>query len=548
MARAFGHSDSNNNSVTAIHQQDESSADSVALRKDVIQIPSPGNALVCYPDALVDPVIREVIFFGLSYSLLAALFKSLTAFCYTAKDVLWPSFCASSYSLRPYCGLPVSIGDGWFRRMLEVPIMRYALVVGTFVDLEYMTGRRYGLAILKVVNDLSREIRLRLPSPSLGQSSDSTDPSIQRGRDSKNDAVVEDDLLFAVMHLAKANSRQISNPYLPKFSHSVIGTFGLFTPPLSLQALQSLNLWGLSCPHEPDKHTDDGPWNAPHFAILEHLVRLKGGIRTVKVPGFQESLHLFDVIESAKRLSHPRFELPQHSIEFQHRLEELKKDMTAEFLDFGSLDILLELKSPLPDIFKDIRIVYIWVSVILASHLRYHAPGAEPSLPSAYQPSTEDMVTVRKQIEHRLLNYTPRTDCIAETLAHTAALLFMHGTLLPIPAPAPMKRLIRRLENMLKSDNGVQFQRNCLHSKSKEFLLWVLTIGVMATSDIHLQERAFLLSRLSVLIAEIGVSSWLQYKSILEKYLWVDWGCDTGGLTIWNMLSMPIIDNAVESV
>lgn len=533
-----------------MHRQDKSPVHSVALRNDVIKAPSPGNALVCYPEALVDPVIREVIFFGLSLSPFAALLQSLITviFCYTAKDVLWPSFCASSYSLRPYGGYPTTIGEGWFRRMLEVPIMRYALVVGTFVDLEYMTGRQCGVAILRIVNDLSREIRLRLPSPLLEQSPDDADPTNRGGRDGKTGTVdVDDDLLFAVMHLAKANSRQVSNPYLPKFSYSIIGTFGLFTPPYALQALQSLNLWGLSCPHESHKHPD-GPWNASHFTILEHLVHIKGGIRSVKVPGFQESLHLFDVIESAKRLSRPRFGLPEHSIEFQHRLKELKKDMTARFLDFDSLEIILEPDSPLPEIFKDARIVYIWASATLGPYIRYHPAGSEPGLPSAYLPCTEDIVTVRKHIEHRLLSYSPRPDSLAETLAHTAALLFMHGVLLPIPAQVPMTKLIQRLEKALKSNTGVQFQTHLLDLGGKEFLLWVLTIGVMATSDIHSQQRAFLLGQLGVLAAKIGISSWMEFKKILERYLWVDWGCDAGGLAIWKMLSMPVIDDMVGPV
>ena len=188
------------------------------------------------------------------------------------------------------------------RRILNVPIVRNAVISGTCMDLELLTGRRYSTTLAKTIIELSQEVRRlvsQLPVNKYGNVDTQQQPpspgrlfAVDHGVVPEpavdESAYVEDDLLFSVMHLVKASSINLSTGCIPLSPFDTAsGTFGPFTPPIFLQRLQSLHLWGRSCPYQKQTPALDAQ-AAQHLSVLEYLVSLKGGIRNIKTPGFAE--------------------------------------------------------------------------------------------------------------------------------------------------------------------------------------------------------------------------------------------------------------------
>ncbi|ETI21458.1 hypothetical protein G647_07805 [Cladophialophora carrionii CBS 160.54] len=428
--------------------------------------------------------------------------------------------------------------------------MRYAMISGTCIDLELLTGRRYSSIILKTVIELSREVR-RLLGRMVPTSRSNTVGQHQQGwsncqappvhADNHETAAgeaphVKDDLLFAIMHLVKASTVNLSSGRIhPGSFDSATGIFGLFTPTLFLQRLQSLHLWGRSCPFQ-NKGKELDAQAAQHLSALASLVSLRGGLRSIDTPGFAEALHLFGVIEAAKGLSRPRFELPETSVWFL-RLIEGSRVEAARALSFGAFGSILD-EPLLLEILADIHILCSWTSRAFGLHCRYGGEGDLASVP-VHPPLAENISTLRNSIEYRLLIYSPESDIAIEKLAHTAMLVFMHGVLFPLPHRTSMMQLVERLIETVRSQcqgQGQHMEFPLLHPEHQKFLTWVVTMGVMATSDADILERAFLVRQLALFLGHMRISSWADLKSILEDYLWVGWTCDSGGMYVWSML------------
>ncbi|OAP62863.1 hypothetical protein AYL99_02090 [Fonsecaea erecta] len=442
--------------------------------------------------------------------------------------------------------------------------MRHAIVVGTCLDLEVLRGSRYGLTLLSSANELIREIR-RLLSRACSNSSLDLSKREDEGRfegrrrniiigDAGRDADLDDDLLFAVMHLAKVtglrNSSMLSDP--PVRPHDERRT-DLFKPPVFLRRMQYLHLWGRS------DHPSSAAEASLHLSQLETLVALKGGLQQVKAPGFAEALHLFDIIGSAKRLARPRFEMPRSSIDFlQDKMPALRMQQRRVGVEMYQH---LPLDSPLAEIFQDI---HLFCSSIcsLVSRLNPGAHGQDgnrdssstSSPPSADTLSSEDVVLLRNLVEYRLLAYSADSNNWTESVTWTSAMIFTHGVVFPLPHSASLNILVCRLREALRARRadihhlasrceplrGAAFETSpgLDPDPDKRLVIWAAMMGVMATSDSQAEEeRVFFLNTLRTYLSGSGISSWAQLKSILEAYLWVDWACDMGGLAVWEMLS-----------
>ncbi|KIY03991.1 uncharacterized protein Z520_00683 [Fonsecaea multimorphosa CBS 102226] len=441
--------------------------------------------------------------------------------------------------------------------------MRHAIVVGTCLDLELLRGRRYGVTILNSTNELIGEIRRLLSqvrsTPHLNPAERKDEGRFDDG--SRNvtsgnvgmDVDLDDDLLFAVMHLAKATgTKNMSMPSGPHQFHSERSKH-LFRPPVFLRRLQYLHLWGLSDTPSPSSEA------SLHLSKLELLVNLKGGLQRVKAPGFAEALHLFDILESARRLEKPRFELPKSSIEFLEEkmptLREAAALKTQQTRLGVEINRHLPVKSPLCEIFGDIQIFCSWISSLATMGSVGHVQdGNRDSSSSTQMVSAEDVIVLRNLVEYRLLAYCPGVSNSVESVMWTSAMIFVHGVIFPLPHPAaaPLKILIRRLRKALS--NHLASRRSELRSfdslpcgerdSGTRILIWAATMGTMATSDSpdEAHERAFFLDSLRSFVggSASNISSWTQLKSVLEAYLWADWACDAGGLAVWEMLSVKI--------
>ncbi|OQV06707.1 hypothetical protein CLAIMM_11244 isoform 2 [Cladophialophora immunda] len=430
--------------------------------------------------------------------------------------------------------------------------MRHAIVVGTCLDIELLRGRRYGLAMLGSTNELIREIRRLLSglrsTPYLNPSEGKNESRFEGGSGgvaNGNGGMyvdVDDDLLFAVMHLAKATGIRNISRFSDPLKTPSVRLRVLFKPPIFLRRLQYLHLWGLSDTPSPSSEA------SLHLSKLEMLVVLKGGLQRVKAPGFAEALHLFDIIESAKRLERPRFELPPSSIEFLERKMPTLRMAAALTIQHarvgGEIHQHLSLNSALGEIFEDIQILCSWISTLVRLSPANFQGGHRDSS-SGHMASSEDVMVLRNLIEYRLLAHSPDPNNFVENLMWTSAMIFTHGVIFPLPHPEPMKVLVRRLCDTLRGEGnhlGGPSQPRSFHlpylTLDNRILVWAATMGIMATSGSQAKERAFFLESLGRYLGGSDVSTWTQLKSILQAYLWADWACDAGGCAIWEMLSV----------
>jgi hypothetical protein len=402
--------------------------------------------------------------------------------------------------------------------------------------------------ILQSSIDLSREVRRLLSELDLTPRPETDSRSTQQGTNKTSastdkvkspppkpdSAKVTDELIFAVMHLIKASSINTSPNILPLSRLEVTdGSFGLFSPPLFLRQLQSLHLWGRSCPYQEQGKELDAQI-ATHVTALEQLIAMKGGLRNINTPGFANAFHLFDVIESSRRLGQPKFDLPEQSAWFLEHME-IERIEALQVYGPHTLSTLLE-GTPLTEILQDVYILASWVTRGMELTILRQTHHARPRNSLAREtPSPEDMSILRNLIEYRLLAYSPVSDNRFEVMAHTALLTFMHNLLFPLPHRQTTISLIQRITAFFSGPNS---KLHFLSRSTEElkFLVWVLMVGAIATSESEGHTRLFFVEHLALAVNELGISSWTELKHVLLGYLWIDWGCDVGGLTIWKMI------------
>lgn len=386
--------------------------------------------------------------------------------------------------------------------------MRHSIVAATCLDLELLTGRDYSATNLWSVNELIKEVRLLMATSSLNLGA--------MGERTKRDARpnIDDDLLFAVMSLAKANTSPESDARPRSVTDSSPEIFGFFKPPL--QTLQSLHVWGQQTAR------------AVHFSALEQLVLLKGGLSRVTTPGFADALHLFDVHEAAKTLDRPRFEIPVLYVRFLERVRRAEREESTSVNKFLALGIAPE--SPLVDILRDIRVYCQWIDGVIRSTVHDSTLPCQPtSHTTGSARSTCELTTLRNLIEYQLLAHQPAN--ATERICRTATMIFTHGCIFPIPSRAPMRRLVAGLISLLQPLENLPRHHDLVLDKG--FLAWVSMMGALAADQ---ADREFFTSRLATCATAMDISSWTMLKETVGEYLWLEEACDAGGMEVWAMI------------
>ncbi len=373
--------------------------------------------------------------------------------------------------------------------------MRHSVILATCYDLEYLTGRDYTTIRLRHANATIRQIMYGLSKDN------STHP-----RESKK--IRQDDILFAIMSLAKTSRSTSITPSA--------GTFGLFDPPFPI-GLQFLNLWG---------QQESDP---THCMAMQHIIRSRAQLAYdlgIETPGFAEALYQFDLLESAKTLNRPYMPVPIVCHKLLKKEIGVRRSETEVQESFIQAVPRISKCRPLLDIFCDIQ---LYCSGIQSVQDRM-GPGSTVILP--YPTSMRDFTTLRDTIEHRLLAYNPVDNSTEEQICWAVAVIFTHCVIYPLPNRGPLDTLLDRLIAMLQildeHDDG---------AVDGVFLVWVSMIGAMACQPTDEDRRGFFLESLTSFTLEMGILSWIELKSILHDFLWLDRACETGGLTIWKMVS-----------
>lgn len=408
--------------------------------------------------------------------------------------------------------------------MLEVPIMRHAIILVTCLDLEYLTGQDYTAVRLRHANATIKQV--------LG--------GFKEGTSSYN-SISNEDLLFAVMSLSK-QSHSTSITAAP-------GTFGLFDQPPFQLGLQFLNLWG--------QHQS----NHLHCQAMQQIMRSRSTLQSagVSTPGFGEALYQFDLLESAKTLSRPWMEPSAVRADFLRkglvflRQGQAKSGVQVQDMFAKALPGIAN-HTRLLDVVYDIRIFCAWVEAVqiqaVASPTSVSAKGE-----NSYTPTIQDMSMLRDLIEHSLLSYEFIENSLDEQLCWTVCLIFVHCVVYPLPNRAPLEILLDRLIGL--SSQSIKLRREERRGTNLDptlstsactisFHAWAAMIGAMACHPTDSSRRNVFFAQFRAALAALDAlsSSWKPVKSLVQQFIWLDRACDKGGLAIFEACREYVDDGA----
>ncbi|KIW16370.1 hypothetical protein PV08_06421 [Exophiala spinifera] len=282
-----------------------------------------------------------------------------------------------------------------------------------------------------------------------------------------------------------------------------------FKPPL--RDLQYLNTLGSSSCRDV------------HMQGVVELVKLRGGIGQIAVPGLREMVSLIDVLVASRKLSAPVF--PFVSIlggDLSPVWRPVVCDAATESSPFFGVFCAARLNSEIMEVFHEMH------------DYESMARGFMTKVPDGY--SAEAVADKRNLVQYRLLSLPP-----AEKMAsvfrknhpnyepcRVAMLVYSLGVIYPLaPGMAPFERLAQDLRSsLIVVGLGATNWTSC-----NWLLLWILTVGGIASA--HLELRAWFVAGLGRVAARKGLSTWAEVKEQLVRILWLDEACDDAGLELW---------------
>ncbi|KAL3452230.1 hypothetical protein BJX65DRAFT_320157 [Aspergillus insuetus] len=287
----------------------------------------------------------------------------------------------------------------------------------------------------------------------------------------------------------------------------------MFTPPL--QGLQWLNVHGARLP------------NMQHQAGLCKLVKLKGGLQNVQIPGAASSIFYRALVNSTLTLSQPQ--LPFFSV-YGHEVSDIVFNFQCDPFEFDAETQTLRqygLPLSLATVFQGMR--------LYTNAIYDYIDGAANAC------DVRMMCDQRNLIHYHILSLPPadhflnpgQKSAVYEA-CRISALIYSVGALFPIPAVgSPIQRLAILLQQELAGKE--LFAEYASKGNDYSLLTWILAMGSIAASDV-LAERAWFVQKLAEVSSRAAISSWTHFKSLLRSILWLDCACDRAGEKLWDEL------------
>ncbi|GLI82136.1 hypothetical protein PoHVEF18_010537 [Penicillium ochrochloron] len=279
-----------------------------------------------------------------------------------------------------------------------------------------------------------------------------------------------------------------------------------FNPPF--QRLQWLDVYG----HLPP--------NMIHIHGLVQLLKLRGGLKNIKLHGLRPTICFSDIMTASCFGIAPGFEFCA--------IDESRSNLSIQdLLGFGPYQIdhsfrWLEQLGLTPQIVEAMTAAVIYVDIMKTCMKSSH----DVSLLSDQ----------RNLTQYTLLSVTPAADLqstfsnpieeAAYEACRLAMLIFAVGVVFPIPANnTPLPGLAQKLQAVLKRPEAAEMYTSVKHCV---LLIWVLTLGGIAAWDSP-AERAFFGSALIEVTRRTGLTAWSDVKRAMDVMLWYDIACDEAG-------------------
>jgi hypothetical protein len=169
---------------------------------------------------------------------------------------------------------------------------------------------------------------------------------------------------------------------------------------------------------------------------------------------------------------------------------------------------------------------------------------------SLLNPDILALSCMRDQAHHRLLSLPKRVPimqswetCDVYESCRLSAIIFSTALLFPVPRSTGLpQKLVKDVKQCLEQTNFIFL----IDEGVRAFFIWVLVLAGVAADG--LPERAWFEESLTDLVIVGGVTRWSEVKKIVESYLWMESGCDSGAMDLWDNVAAAVRDKVDGSV
>jgi hypothetical protein len=158
---------------------------------------------------------------------------------------------------------------------------------------------------------------------------------------------------------------------------------------------------------------------------------------------------------------------------------------------------------------------------------------------SIMEPDTCRISNMRNYVQHQLLSLPPAGKMGVEfrkshpvyEMCRLAGLIFSIGVIFPLPnQTAPFRKLVSLLQAEIEYLNVME----SIQASITGVVIWALTLGSIAAASRSSEKTWFtaVLGRLLTTSSEI--STWRDFKQVLQRMVWLDRACDSAGQKLWD--------------
>ncbi|KAJ5631841.1 uncharacterized protein N7484_011941 [Penicillium longicatenatum] len=316
---------------------------------------------------------------------------------------------------------------------------------------------------------------------------------------------ISDSLLLSVVcmahHAAPAEIKIQDTPFEPPF-----------------QSLQWLDVYGCLSP------------NVIHLQGLVQLLKLRGGLRNIKLPGLAAMVCFSEIFIAAAWCIQPIFEFwPLNENRLGTPLQEL--------IDFGPSDIQhgfgqYQVIGFTPQMAEAFQAARTYIKIIEKSEEGLKTPNQDrldESLLADQRNLTEYTLLTLVPSQAIISYFSHPTQGTTYEACRLAGLIFGVGVIFPIPQQnSPLQGLAKRLCTAILQPTAAVLWS---HPSTRVPLIWILILGGIAASGSP--DRSFFVSSLADIVRRNNVRSWTEIRLSLDKMLWHEGACEKAGRKLW---------------
>ncbi|KAH8429114.1 uncharacterized protein LDX57_006784 [Aspergillus melleus] len=275
------------------------------------------------------------------------------------------------------------------------------------------------------------------------------------------------------------------------------------------------------------------PPNIVHVEGLVQMVKLRGGLEQITLPGLAPILSFSDIVTATTYLVPPVFSyIPLSDDRRNMSLQTLLGyDPVEVERQYGHLR-QLGLTEELLNLFYAMRVYMNNVDGILHKTIK----GDNALLADQRNLIQHTLQALPPAIQTEAYPSFPDQGVVYEA-SRLAALVYSVGVVFPLPAQSsPLARLALFLRGTI---NNWRSKPTWTHPQALVLILWALTLGGIASDN--RPEREWFVQVLGQTLREHHISTWAELRTMLRMILWYDTACDEAGRALLFEIEMAFM-------